>query len=109
MDFAASARRRPYGHVGKSLGMGSTSFIGWAGDLSTCPQGATATSFQSSSRGKNPTEIREEKSEKVFAAAELPVLARNPRVDAITKDVIAYYQRCAQAGQPAVNFGYVSG
>ena len=50
-----------------------------------------------------------EKSEKVFAAAELPVLARNPRVDAITKDVIAYYQRCAQAGQPAVNFGYVSG
>ena len=47
MDFAASARRRPYGHVGKSLGMGSPSFIGWAGDLSTCPQGATATSFQS--------------------------------------------------------------
>ena len=49
-----------------------------------------------------------EKNEKVFAAAELPVLARNHRVDAITKDVIADYQRCAQAGQPAVNFGYVS-
>ncbi|MEO8060637.1 MAG: hypothetical protein ABI671_20170 [Burkholderiales bacterium] len=50
-----------------------------------------------------------EKSDKVFAATELPVLARNPRVDAVTKDVIAYYQRCARAGQTAVNFGYVSG
>jgi len=49
------------------------------------------------------------KGEKVFAATELPVLARNPNVDAVTKDVIAYYQRCAQAGQTAVNFGYVSG
>lgn len=50
-----------------------------------------------------------EKSEKVFAATELPVLLRNPNVDAITRDVIAYYQRCAQAGQSAVNFGYMNG
>lgn len=49
------------------------------------------------------------KSEKVFTATELPVLARNPNVDPITKDILAYYQRCVQSGQTAVNFGYRGG
>ena len=44
------------------------SFIGSPGDLSTSPQGATATSFQSYSRGKNPTEIREEPFHEVSVA-----------------------------------------
>ena len=49
------------------------------------------------------------KGEKVFAATELPVLLRNPNVDAVTKDILAYYQRCIQSGQNAVNFGYLGG
>lgn len=49
------------------------------------------------------------KSEKVFAATELPVLARNPNVDPMTKDILAYYQRCVQSGHTAVNFGYIGG
>lgn len=46
-------------------------------------------------------------SQKVFAATELPVLLRNPQVAPLTKDVLAYYQRCAQQGQQAVNFGFI--
>lgn len=49
------------------------------------------------------------RSEKVFAATELSVVARNPNVDSITKDVLAYYQRCVQSGQTAINFGYIGG
>jgi hypothetical protein len=45
--------------------------------------------------------------EKVFTATELPVLLRNPKVDAVTKDILAYYQRCLQNGQSAVNFGFI--
>lgn len=46
--------------------------------------------------------------EKVFAATELWVLLRNPKVDALTRDVLAYYQRCIQNKQTAVNFGFVT-
>ena len=49
------------------------------------------------------------KVDKVFAATEMSVLERNPNVDAITKDVLAYYQRCIQNKQAAMNFGYFSG
>ncbi|MEO8344906.1 MAG: hypothetical protein ABI607_04345 [Betaproteobacteria bacterium] len=49
------------------------------------------------------------KSEKVFAATELPVLLRNPNLDSITRDVLGYYQRCMQNGQSAVNFGFIGG
>jgi len=49
------------------------------------------------------------KSDKVFAATELPVLLRNSNIDATTKDVLAYYDRCVRSGQTAINFGYVAG
>ncbi|HEV2493991.1 MAG TPA: hypothetical protein VG204_13075 [Terriglobia bacterium] len=46
--------------------------------------------------------------DKVFAATELGILARNPNVDALTKDVLAYYQRCLDNKQAAMNFGFIS-
>ena len=49
------------------------------------------------------------KKDKVFAATEIPVLLRNPNVDALTKDVLAYYQRCVQNKQQGINFGFISG
>ncbi|PTR05298.1 hypothetical protein C8R32_1242 [Nitrosospira sp. Nsp5] len=49
------------------------------------------------------------KGEKVFSATELPVLLRNPNVDALTKDILSYYQRCIQTGDTAINFGFVGG
>jgi hypothetical protein len=48
------------------------------------------------------------KVDKVFAATELPVLMRNPKVDATTKDILAYYGRCIKSGQTAINFGFIS-
>ena len=47
--------------------------------------------------------------EKVFAATELPVLMRNPNVDPLTKDILAYYQRCLRTGQTSMNFGFIGG
>lgn len=47
--------------------------------------------------------------DKVFAATELAVLIRNPNVDALTKEVLAYYQRCLDSKQTALNFGFISG
>lgn len=47
--------------------------------------------------------------DKVFAATELPVVLRNPNIDALTRDVLCYYQRCVQTGQPAMNFGFIAG
>lgn len=47
-------------------------------------------------------------SEKVFAATEASVLARNPNVDATTKDLLAYFQRCIQSGQADINLGFIS-
>jgi len=49
------------------------------------------------------------KSNKVFAATEIPVLLRNPHVDPVTKDILSYYQRCIQSGQTAINFGFIGG
>jgi hypothetical protein len=46
---------------------------------------------------------------KVFAATEMIVLARNPKVDALTKDILAYYERCVKNKQEAMNFGYFAG
>ncbi len=46
---------------------------------------------------------------KVFAATEVPVLLRNANVDAVTKDLLGYYQRCVQSGQSAVNLGFIAG
>jgi hypothetical protein len=45
---------------------------------------------------------------KVFAATEVPVLLRNPNVDAVTKDLLAYFQRCIRSRQPNVDLGFIS-
>lgn len=47
------------------------------------------------------------KPDKVFAATEVSVLLRNPNMDAVSMDVLHYYQRCIRAGQSAINFGFV--
>jgi hypothetical protein len=49
------------------------------------------------------------KSDKVFAATELPVLIRKPNVDVLTKDILSYYHRCIQGGSNKLNFGFVAG
>lgn len=49
------------------------------------------------------------KTDKVFAATELPVLLRNPNVAPITKDILSYYERCIQRGESAINFGFMGG
>jgi hypothetical protein len=49
------------------------------------------------------------KETKVFAATEVAVLARNPNVDANTRDLVAYFQRCVQSGQPDINAGFIAG
>ena len=45
---------------------------------------------------------------KVFAATEVGVLMRNAKVDAITKDLLAYYLRCIQSKEPSLNLGFIS-
>ncbi len=45
--------------------------------------------------------------QKVFAATELPILLRNPNVDAVTRDLLEYYQRCIRSGQADINVGFV--
>jgi hypothetical protein len=49
------------------------------------------------------------KADRVFAATELPVLLRNPGVDAVTKDLLAYYDRCVKGGQSAMTIGFIAG
>ena len=50
------------------------------------------------------------KGEKVFAATELPVMARNLNVDPVTKDILAYYQRCLAWGKrPSTSTSGTSG
>jgi hypothetical protein len=46
--------------------------------------------------------------DKVFAATELSVLARNPNIDAVTKDLLSYFGRCIQSKQVDINFGYLA-
>jgi len=46
---------------------------------------------------------------KVFAATEVSVLARNPNVDATTRDLVAYFQRCIQTRQDHINVGFIAG
>ncbi len=45
---------------------------------------------------------------KVFAATEASVLSRNPNVDPITKDLVAYYLNCIQSKQPNINIGFIA-
>jgi hypothetical protein len=46
---------------------------------------------------------------KVFAATEVSVLARNPNVDATTRDLVDYFQRCIQTRQDHINVGFIAG
>jgi hypothetical protein len=45
---------------------------------------------------------------KVFASTEVNVLMRNPRVDSVTKDLLAYYLRCIQSKNADMNVGFIS-
>ncbi|EIC28956.1 MULTISPECIES: hypothetical protein [Methylomicrobium] len=65
---------------------------------------ANAVSMVSFYIGSNVT-----KNEKVFGATEIHVLMRNPNIDAVTKDMLGYYQRCIQSGQSAINAGFIGG
>lgn len=60
-----------------------------------------AVSFQIGS-GVTPTE-------KVFAATELDVLLRNPKIDTTTRDLLEYYKRCVRRGEKDINVGVMHG
>lgn len=45
---------------------------------------------------------------KVFAATELGVLSRNPKVNETTRDLLAYFQRCIKNGDTSINVGLIS-
>jgi len=46
--------------------------------------------------------------EKVFAATEIYVLARNPNIDATTRDLLEYYLRCVKNKNADLNIGFMS-
>ncbi|MBD8528374.1 MULTISPECIES: hypothetical protein [unclassified Massilia] len=46
---------------------------------------------------------------KVFAVTELRVLARNPRIDTLTRDVLGYYLRCVENRNHAMSFSFIGG
>jgi len=46
--------------------------------------------------------------EKVFAATEIHVLARNPNLDATTRDLLDYYLRCVKTKTADINLGFIS-
>jgi hypothetical protein len=54
--------------------------------------------------GSNVTRI-----DKVFASTEVAVLARNPNVDPVSRDLLEYYRRCINSGQADINVGFVAG
>jgi hypothetical protein len=66
--------------------------------------------FASNAQGRVSLQIGSGvEAKKVFAATELGVLLRNPHVDAVTKDLLAYFQRCIESRQPNVNLGFIAG
>jgi hypothetical protein len=46
--------------------------------------------------------------EKVFAATEAYVLARNPNIDATTRDLLDNYLRCVKTKHADINVGFIS-
>jgi hypothetical protein len=46
---------------------------------------------------------------RVFAMTELHVLARNPHLDTLTGDVLAYYLRCLKNRNHAMSFSFIGG
>ena len=51
---------------------------------------------------------RVSKDQKVFAATDVGVLARNPNVDATTRHLVAFFQRCMKSGQANINAGFIA-
>lgn len=49
------------------------------------------------------------KDEKVFAATEMSVLARNKNIDPLAMDLLEYYRRCLQNKQSAMNLSFLAG
>lgn len=49
------------------------------------------------------------KAHKVFAATELSVLLNNKNIDATTKELLFYYQRCIKSGVRNINVGLIAG
>jgi hypothetical protein len=47
------------------------------------------------------------RAEKVFAATEVGVLLRNPKVDDTTRDLLEYYQRCIKAGNSDLGVSFI--
>lgn len=76
-------------------------FIGWR---------ALSGIFASNARGSVSFVIGSgvSRAEKVFAATEVSVLARNPNIDEIARDLLEYYQRCIKAGQSDLCVSYIS-
>lgn len=66
-----------------------------------------AVSFYIGSNVSNESTDKHDK--KVFAVTEISVLARNPNIDGVTRDILAYYQRCIQTKQTSMNFGFIAG
>lgn len=46
---------------------------------------------------------------KVFAATEIHVLDRNPRIDPVTKNALQYYLRCVNTKHTEINTGLIHG
>ena len=77
-------------------------FIGWralSGIFASNATGAVSFNIGSGVTSK----------EKVFAATEVWVLMRNPKIDPLTREILAYYERCIRNGKSSMNFGYMSG
>lgn len=46
--------------------------------------------------------------EKVFASTEIRALMKNPNIDPVAKDLLAYYERCVASKQADINVGFIS-
>ena len=47
--------------------------------------------------------------EKVFAATELQMLLRNPKLDSLTRELLFYYDRCIKSGNSEINVAFYGG
>jgi hypothetical protein len=47
-------------------------------------------------------------SDKVFASTEVRALMKNPNIDPVAKDLLAYYERCISSGVSDIGVGFVS-
>jgi hypothetical protein len=45
---------------------------------------------------------------KVFASTEVRALMKNPNVDPVAKDLLAYYERCVATKAADINVGFIS-